>query len=189
LPSNERLEFLGDAILGLVVAEHLYRSHPDLTEGELTKLKAVAVSEPVLAALARDLDLGRYLILSRGEEQTGGRERASLLADTFEAVVAAVYLDRGLRATRSLLLRLLDSHLRAIERHEFEPDYKTILQEKIQEQHRTPPTYRVISQSGPDHNRSFVVEVRVKSRALGRGSGKSKKQAEQAAAQSALSEQ
>jgi len=188
LPPNERLEFLGDVVLGLIVAEHLYRSHPNLTEGELTKVKAVAVSEPVLAAVARELDLGRYLILARGEEQTGGRERASLLADTFEAVIAAVYLDRGLRAGRSLVLRLLSSHLRAIERHEFEPDYKTLLQEKIQEQHRTPPTYRGISETGPDHDRTFVVEVRVKGRALGRGSGKSKKQAEQAAAHDALSD-
>ena len=184
--SNERLEFLGDAVLGLVVAEHLYRCHPDLAEGELTKLKAVAVSEPILARIARELDLGRYLLVSRGEEQTGGRERTSILADALEAVFAAVYLDRGLRAVRELILRLFSAHLDAIERHEYELDYKTLLQEKIQELHRTPPTYRVIAQSGPDHDRTFVAEVRVSDRVLGRGTGKSKKQAEQAAARDTL---
>jgi len=184
--SNERLEFLGDAVLGLVVAEHLYRCHPDLAEGELTKLKAVAVSEPILARIARELDLGRYLLVSRGEEQTGGRERTSILADALEAVFAAVYLDRGLRAVRELILRLFSQHLDAIERHEYELDYKTLLQEKIQELHRTPPTYRVIAQSGPDHDRTFVAEVRVSDRVLGRGTGKSKKQAEQAAARDTL---
>jgi len=186
LPSNERLEFLGDAVLGLVIAERLYRSRPELTEGELTKVKAIAVSEPVLARVARELNLGRYLILSRGEQQTGGRDRSSLLADAFEALVAAVYLDRGLRTARSLILRLLRDHLQAIERREYEPDYKTLLQEKIQELHRTTPTYRVVSETGPDHDRTFVAEVRLAGRLLGRGSGKSKKQAEQAAAQDAL---
>jgi ribonuclease-3 len=187
LPSNERLEFLGDAVLGLVVAEYLYRSHPDLDEGALTKVKAVAVSEPVLAEVARKLGLGRYLILAKGEEQSGGRQRASILADALEAVFAAAYIDRGSRAARALVLRVLADHLQAIERQEHEPDYKTLLQERIQERHRTPPTYRVVSQSGPDHDRTFVTEVRVAGEPLGRGSGKSKKQAEQAAAKEALS--
>ncbi len=186
LPSNERLEFLGDAVLGLVVARHLYRSHPDLDEGALTKVKAVAVSEPILAEVARKCGLGRYLILSKGEEQSGGRHRPSILADALEAVFAAVYLDRGYRAVRSLILGLLADHLLAIERDEHEPDYKTLLQERIQEMHRTPPTYRVVSQSGPDHDRTFVTEVRVGGKVLGRGTGKSKKQAEQAAARQAL---
>lgn len=186
VPSNERLEFLGDAVLDLVVAEHLYRAHPDLTEGELTKVKAVAVSEPVLAAVARELDLGPYLVLARGEEQTGGRNRTSTLADAVEAVIAAVYLDRGYRAARDVVLSLLSDHLAAIERHEYEPDYKTLLQEKIQEVHRAPPTYRVVSQSGPDHDRTFVAEARVAGQVLGRGTGKSKKQAEQDAARHAL---
>jgi ribonuclease-3 len=187
LPANERLEFLGDAVLDVVVAEHLYRAHPDLAEGDLTKLKAVAVSEPVLAAVARELDLGRYLLLARGEELTGGRDRNSILADSLEAVIAAIYLDRGLRATRKLILRLLAHHLEAIERHEHQLDHKTLLQEKVQEVHRVPPTYRVVSQSGPDHDRTFVAEVRVAGKVLGQGRGKSKKQAEQAAAREALS--
>jgi len=188
LSSNERLEFLGDAVLEIVVAEHLYRSHPDLAEGDLTKLKAVAVSEPVLAAIARQLDLGRYLLLAKGEEQSGGRDRSSILSDSLEALFAAIYLDRGLRTARSLILQLLAGHLEAIERREYEPDYKTLLQEKIQEVHRTPPTYRVIAQSGPDHDRTFIAEARIGRQVLGRGTGKSKKQAEQAAARQALLE-
>lgn len=112
LPANERLEFLGDAVLGLAVAGHLFRSHPDLAEGALTKVKAVAVSEPILAAVARELDLGSYLLLSRGEEQSGGRDRSSILADGLEAVFGAVYLDRGFRTCRALILRLLADHLR-----------------------------------------------------------------------------
>jgi len=186
LPSNERLEFLGDAVLGLTVATYFYRAHPDLPEGDLTKFKAVAVSESVLAEVARKLGLGRYLILSRGEEQSGGRDRTSILADALEAIFGAVYLDRGMTAARQVILRLLGDHFRAIERREHEPDYKTLLQEKIQEFHRAPPTYRMIKESGPDHDRTFVAEVRIGSRVLGRGVGKSKKQAEQAAASEAF---
>ena len=186
LPSNERLEFLGDSVLDLVVAQYLYRGHPELAEGDLTKLKAVAVSEPALAAVAREIGLGRYLLLAKGEEQTGGRDRNSILADAMEALFAAVYLDRGLRITRDLILRLLGGQLEVIERREHEPDYKTLLQEKIQEIHRTPPTYRVVSQTGPDHDRTFVAEVRIGRKVLGSGRGKSKKQAEQAAARQAL---
>ena len=186
LPSNERLEFLGDSVLDLVLAQHFYRGHPELAEGDLTKLKAVAVSEPALAAVAREIGLGRYLLLAKGEEQTGGRDRHSILADAMEALFAAVYLDRGLRITRDLILRLLSGQLEVIERREHEPDYKTLLQEKIQEVHRTPPTYRVVSQTGPDHDRTFVAEVRIGRKVLGSGGGKSKKQAEQAAASQAL---
>jgi ribonuclease-3 len=189
LPANERLEFLGDAVLNLVVAEYLYRSHPDLAEGDLTKVKAVAVSEPVLAAIGRKLGLGAYLMLAKGEEQTGGRERSSILADGMEALFAAVYLDRGLRVARALILELVGDHLEAIERREYEPDYKTLLQEKIQEVHRAPPTYRVIAQSGPDHDRTFIAEARIGRQMLGRGTGKSKKQAEQAAAREALAKE
>jgi len=186
LPANERLEFLGDAVLDLVLAERLYHSHPDLAEGDLTKLKAVAVSEAVLSEVARELDLGRYLLLARGEEQSGGRTRSSILADAMEAIFAAVYLDRGFRAARDLIMRLLGGRLGMIERREHEPDYKTLLQERIQEIHRAPPTYRVVSQTGPDHDRTFVAEARIGKTILGSGIGKSKKQAEQAAARQAL---
>jgi ribonuclease-3 len=186
LPANERLEFLGDAVLGLAVATYLYRKHSDLPEGDLTKMKAVAVSEPVLAQVAQELDLGGYLVLSKGEEQSGGRNRASILADCLEAVLAAIYLDRGLTIARRVTLALLADKLLAIERAEHELDHKTLLQERIQELHRTPPTYRMAEESGPDHDRTFVAEVRVGSQVLGRGVGKSKKQAEQAAAKAAL---
>jgi len=186
LPTNERLEFLGDTVLGLAVATHFYRSHPDLPEGDLTKLKAVAVSESILAEVARELDLGRYLVLSKGEEQSGGRDRPSILADALEAVFAAIYLDRGLTVTRRVILSLLADHLSAIERAEHELDYKTLLQERIQEVHRKPPSYRVVDEQGPDHDRTFVAEVRIGTQVLGRGVGKSKKQAEQAAAREAL---
>ena len=184
--ANERLEFLGDAVLDLVLAEHLFHTHPDLAEGDLTKVKAVAVSEPVLAEVARELGVGLFLLLARGEEQSGGRDRSSILADAMEAIFAAVYLDRGFRAARDLVLRLIGGRLHMIESREYEPDYKTVLQEKIQEIHRTPPTYRVLSQTGPDHDRTFVAEVRIGKTALGSGAGKSKKQAEQAAAKQAL---
>jgi len=188
LPPNERLEFLGDAVLGLAIASHLYRSHPDLAEGDLTKVKAVAVSEQVLARVAEELELGRYLILSKGEDQSGGRARPSILADAVEAVFGAIYLDRGFTIARSVVLRLLESHLRAIEEEKYAPDYKTLLQEKVQEIHRATPSYSLIEQSGPDHDRTFVTEVRIGGRVLGRGVGKSKKQAEQDAARDALQE-
>ncbi len=186
LPPNERLEFLGDAVLGLAVAGYLYRTYPALPEGDLTKFKAVAVSETILAQVAQELELGRYLILSKGEEQSGGRERPSLLADALEAVFGAVYLDRGLTTARRMVLELLADKLGTIERSEHELDYKTLLQEKVQEVHRTPPTYRVVDEQGPDHDRTFVAEVRAGGKVLGKGIGKSKKQAEQAAAREAL---
>ncbi len=186
LPANERLEFLGDAVLDLVVAAYLYRTHPDLPEGDLTKLKAVAVSEPILAKVAKEMELGRYLILSKGEEQSGGRERPSLLADALEAVLGAIYLDRGLTTARRVVLDLLAEEIDEIEHADHAWDYKTVLQEKIQEVHRVPPKYRVVDEYGPDHDRTFVAEG-VGRRVLGKGMGKSKKQAEQAAAREALS--
>jgi ribonuclease-3 len=186
LPANERLEFLGDAVLGLAVAGYLYRTYPGLPEGDLTKFKAVAVSETILAEVAQDLGLGRFLVLSKGEEQSGGRTRGSLLADALEAVFGAIYLDRGQITARRVILDLLREKLSAIERAEHELDYKTLLQEQVQEVHRTPPTYRVVDEQGPDHDRTFVAEVRVGGKVLGRGVGKSKKQAEQAAAREAL---
>lgn len=186
LPANERLEFLGDAVLALALAEHVYRKYPELAEGELTKLRSVAVSEPILAQIARELGLGRFLLMARGEEQSGARDRNSMLSDAIEAIFAAVYLDRGFQAARSFILRLLGPHVEAIQRQEYEPDHKTSLQEKIQELHRVAPTYRLVSQAGPDHDRTFVAEARVGKTVLGRGEGKSKKQAEQAAARDAL---
>ncbi len=184
--SNERLEFLGDAVLGQVVAEHLYRDFPGWSEGELTKLKAAVVSEIALSEVARRLSLGRFLVMAKGEEQSGGRERPSLLSDALEAIIGATYLDRGLRAARELVLRVLAEPMRALERDKHRRDYKTLLQELTQERHKLPPVYRVVAEQGPDHDKTFVVEVRFRRHLLGEGAGKSKKQAEQKAAKTAL---
>ena len=184
--SNERLEFLGDAVLGQVVASHLYERFPDWPEGKLTRLKAVAVSEVTLGKVARALDLGEYLLLSKGEEQSGGRERVSLLSDAVEALIGAVYLDQGMEVAHALVLRLLGPDLEAILSDQHEQDYKTLLQELIQERHKQAPVYRVVDQSGPDHARTFVVEAMLGDEILGVGSGRSKKEAEQMAAKQAL---
>jgi len=184
--SNERLEFLGDSVLGITLAEHLMALHPDWTEGELTKVKAVVVSEPILAEVARRLTLGRFVIISRGEEANGGRERASILSDALEAVFAAVYIDQGMEVARDLILRLIRTPLRSIERQEHTPDYKTVLQETTQNRLRTTPEYRVAEESGPDHDKTFLVEVLLADKVAGTGKGKSKQKAEQAAAKAAL---
>ncbi|MDH7600932.1 MAG: ribonuclease III [Armatimonadota bacterium] len=184
--SNERLEFLGDAVLGLVVAEYLFKQFPDRPEGELAKAKAVAVSEPVLAESARQLGLPDFILMSSGEEASGGRMRASILADAFEAVIAVIFLDRGLDAARDFILRALESILIDIERKEHIRDYKTLLQEHTQGIYKKAPRYVVIEETGADHDKTFTVEARLGDRVLGRGTGKSKKQAEQAAALEAL---
>lgn len=184
--SNERLEFLGDSVLGLVVAEYLYTQFPDRTEGDLAKAKAVAVSEPVLAESAKNLGMPEMLLMSAGEEASGGRRRLSILADAFEALVAVIYLDCGLEAARQFILRALESILVDIERKEHIRDYKTLLQEHTQGIHKKAPRYFVIEERGADHDKTFVVEARLGDVKLGVGEGKSKKQAEQAAALQAL---
>ena len=184
--SNQRMEFLGDAVLGLVVSHYLYEKHTRLTEGQLTKIKAVAVSEPVLVAAARELDLGPYILLGRGEAATGGRARPSILADAFEAVVGAVFLAKGLEESEKFILMHLGKYIEAIEQRRYSPDYKSLLQEYMQGRARGTPTYHLITSSGPDHNKRFSVEVRIGSNVLGRGNGSSKKEAEQAAAAEAL---
>jgi len=184
--SNERLEFLGDAVLDLVVAEELFRRHPEWPEGELTKAKASAVDARALARLARDWDLGAYVLVSRGEEQSGGRERRAMLADSVEALIGAYYLDQGLDAIRTFILRALEQVLAAIERREHEHDYKTQLQELFQARYQTAPAYEVLNETGPPHDRTFEVGVIFAGRVLGRGEGKSKKEAAQHAAAEAL---
>jgi ribonuclease-3 len=186
LSSNERLEFLGDSILGLVVAEHLYSKFSEKQEGELAKAKAVAVSEPILAEAAKKIGLSPALLLSTGEEMSGGRNRSSILADAFEAVVAAVYMIGGLDAARHLVLRALRPLLDDIEREEHHRNFKSILQEISQSRYKRAPKYVVVSESGADHDKTFVVEAQLDGVPLGRGTGKSKKQAEQAAAFEAL---
>ena len=184
--SNERLEFLGDAVLELVVIEFLYQRFPYDREGELTQKKSVLVSRSVLADRAERLDLGRYTLLSEAERDSGGGERHSILADTFEAVLAAIYLDQGLEAARRFvdrwLLRQVDRILQDTEKQNF----KSLLQEMIQARLRLHPRYRVMSEEGPDHEKLFTVEVMVKGKSLGRGTGRNKKEAEQQAAREAL---
>ena len=184
--SNERLEFLGDTVLGQIVAEHLYQNFPEWSEGQLTKLKAAVVSEVTLDEAARRIGLGEFLVMAKGEEHSGGRERASLLSDALEAVIGATYLDRGLRAARTLVVKLLGEAMWELEQDEQRGDFKTMLQELTQERHKQPPVYRVVGEEGPDHDKTFVVEARFGRRLLGQGTGKSKKEAEQMAAKEAL---
>jgi ribonuclease-3 len=184
--SNERLEFLGDAALGLAVAGHLYREHPDWSEGQLTRLKAAAVSESTLGRVARAMGLGDYILMSAAEEQSGGRDRTSILADAVEALIGAVFLDQGFVRARRLVLKLIKEELAAIGRDARDRDYKTILQEITQEETKLAPLYRVVEESGPDHDKRFLVEAMLGEEVLGAGTGHSKKQAEQAAARQAL---
>ena len=184
--SNERLEFLGDAVLDLIIAEAVYRTYPEWPEGELTKVKAVAVGGRSLEELARRWGLGAFIRISRGEGASGGRERRALLADTVEAVIGAYYLDQGLDACRELVLREMAFLLDAIDRREYAFDYKTQLQEVFQGRYQSAPTYVVVQEIGPPHDRTFDVAVVFDGRELGRGTGKSKKEAEQHAAAQAL---
>ncbi len=181
--SNERLEFLGDSVLGFVSAEYLFQGHRDLPEGDLTRMRAALVCEQSLYEVARELDLGSYLKLGRGEESGGGRRRPSILADAVEAVFAAVYLDGGIEPVRELIVRVLLSQAPAAEERK---DYKTTLQEVVQRRSGQVLTYHMLSQSGPDHNKTFLFEVRLNDRPVGQGEGHSKKEAEQAAARAAL---
>lgn len=179
---NERLEFLGDTVLSTITAEYLFAISPELPEGELTKRRAALVCEGALARFATELGLGDFLMLGRGEEKGGGRQRPSILADCFEAVVAAVYLDGGMPEARELVLRFIVSDDVAGDAR----DYKTELQEIVQQNPEERLRYVLTDESGPDHDKLFTFEVHLNSNVIGRGSGRSKKQAEQAAAREAL---
>ena len=186
LNSNERLEFLGDSVLGFVTAEFLFAGHPDMPEGDLTRIRAALVCEQSLYEVAKQLDLGRFLRLGRGEDAGGGRNRTSILADAMEAVFAAVYLDGGIGAASQLIHRvLLDVEKEGVV-EERRKDFKTALQELVQRQADQVLTYRMAGESGPDHAKVFSAEVLLNGNVLGSGSGRSKKEAEQAAAKSAL---
>jgi ribonuclease-3 len=185
--SNERLEFLGDSILGFVTAEFLFLRHPDLPEGDLTRMRAALVCEQSLYEVGRKLELGRYLKLGRGEESGGGRRRTSILADATEAVFAAVYLDGGMDEAKALIHRclLLDSGGEE-SMEERRRDYKTELQELVQRKANQTLLYRMAGERGPDHNKTFVAEVLINGMVIGAGGGHSKKEAEQSAAREAL---
>ena len=184
LRSNERLEFLGDSILGMVVAEDLYNRFPKRPEGELTKMRADMVCEQALADIAEKLDLGKHLLLGRGEEQTGGRNRASILADAVESVIAASFLDGGMEAAKAFIEKFVLCDVPSKQPNNM--DFKTALQEKVQKRKDQALTYELLSESGPDHAKTFEVAVLMNGKTWGIGTGSSKKRAEQAAAKSAL---
>lgn len=185
LIDNERLEFLGDAVVELTVSEYLYAQHKAFSEGELTKLRANIVCEPSLMRFAEQLNFGAYVMLGKGEEATGGRQRPALLADLFEAFVGALYLDQGLQAVQQFMADHLFANL-AIQDYMKMDDYKSALQEYTQQRSLGVLEYRIVSKSGPAHDRLFVSEVRMGDLFLGRGEGRSKKEAEQKAAEIGL---
>jgi ribonuclease-3 len=182
--SNERLEFLGDAVLGLVVTDYLYRTYPDMPEGELAKVRASVVNSAALADLAAELDIGDALLLGKGEDQSGGRQKPSILADAMEALIGAVYLDQGWTASERMIMRLLGDRIVSAAAGPGGQDYKTRLQELSARCFEQLPVY-LVSDDGPDHAKEFHAVVHVQGRAQGAGRGRSKKQAEQAAARAA----
>jgi ribonuclease-3 len=182
--SNERLEFLGDSVLGLVVTDHIYRRYPDLSEGKLAKLRATVVSSNALAGVARELDLGSCLLLGKGELASGGSGKTSILADAMEAMIGAVYLDAGWGAASELVLRLFADRIAEAARRPGIEDFKTRLQEFSARNHETLPDYHIAS-DGPDHAKRFFAEVHIDGTRYGAGEGRSKKEAEQAAAAAA----
>jgi ribonuclease-3 len=183
--NNERLEFLGDAILGAVTATLLYERFPDKPEGELAKIKSVVVSEDILSGLALELQIDNVLLLGKGEELSGGRRKKALLADAMEALIGALYLDSGYKAAFSFVSRCISREIDGVMQHKRPEDYKTLLQELCQHQFRSYPQYKVIKQTGPEHDRLFWMEVSVNGKTYGPGTGKNKKSAEQEAAKAA----
>ncbi|TDO87844.1 RNAse III [Halanaerobium saccharolyticum] len=186
LKDNERLEFLGDSVLSLSVSTYIFNKFSNLPEGELAKMRAVIVSAPILAEVAKRIELGQFLFLGKGEEMTGGRERDSILADTMEAIFGALYLDQGFTAAADFILELLKVDIINVAEGNHIQDYKTILQEVIQENGNVRPEYEVVDEEGPDHNKTFIVAVKLNEDSLGSGQGSSKKEAEQEAAKVAL---
>lgn len=185
--SNERLEFLGDAILNLMVSQYLYKKYPDYSEGELTKIRAKVVCESSLAYVAREIGVGNYLLLGKGEESTGGRKRESILADTIESIIGAVYMDSDFVITNETLLSKFEKNIvRAVANGELFSDYKTELQERYQKQNSSKIEYRVFKEEGPEHDKVFFMNVFFGDKILGRGKGRNKKEAEQMAAREAL---
>jgi ribonuclease-3 len=184
-PSNERLEFLGDAILNFIVTEKLCEEFPKLPEGELTEIRASLVCRDTLSELASSLKLGDWLLLGRGEEANGGRAKASNLANAMEALIGALYLDQGLAKARRFVLRQLKPELEKIKGGRMIPNYKALVQELIQGQKRPTPVYRLVEATGPDHSKQFTAEILVEGESLGRGTGRSKKVAESQAARAA----
>ena len=182
---NERLEFLGDSVLSIVVSDYIYKNCPELPEGELTKLRASLVCEKSLYEFAKKIDLGKYLILSKGERHNGGADRPSILSDAFEALIAAIYIDGGFAPASKHILNFVIPAIKNSKKKKIN-DYKTTLQEIIQKNPGEKLEYVLVKESGPDHNKHFIVEVHINSNVIGKGGGRSKKEAEQQAAREAL---
>lgn len=184
---NETLEFLGDSVLGLIIADYLYSVFPELSEGGLSKLKSSSVSTSTFSSFAKKIKLDKSIFLGKGEEKSGGRKKKTILAGTFEALVAAIYLDNGLESIRNLLFPLLECHLKKIKTKKFSiHNYKSALQEYFQKENLPAPAYKIITTTGPDHKKNFTVEVLFEDKPLAKAKGYSKKNAEQKAAQKAL---
>lgn len=184
--NNERLEFLGDSVLGMIVAEMLYTRYPEKAEGELAKIKAAVVSEDALSAIALSLTIDKYMILGHGEEMSGGRKKKAILADALEALIGAVYLDSGLQSAYRFVLDAISEYLDLVVQNKHRHrDYKSQLQEYVQRHYKIIPKYELLNISGPDHSRLFTVSVMIRNKQYGTASGKSKKEAEQAAAETA----
>ena len=184
--NNEKLEFLGDAVLGLLVSEYLYRTLPDQREGDLARIKSFVVSESGLATVAAGIAVERYLLIGRGEEQSGGRQKKAIVAAATEAIIGALHIDSGLQSTRRFVERYFVPEINKVLENRHQRDYKTLLQEYVQKRFKSYPRYNVSNREGPDHDRTFWVEVSVNDRTYGPGRGKNKKEAEQDAAEQAF---
>ncbi len=186
LKYNERIEFLGDSVLSLTISEHLYNMYPDLPEGELTVTRSKIVCENSLSRCASDIGLGEFLLLGRGEELSGGRRKSSILSDAFEALIGAIYIDGGFETAKAFILKNMEGIIKSSMQGKLFYDYKTQLQEKIQQKGEQQITYTVIEERGPDHNKTFITQIKINNVVCGQGSGRSKKESEQNAAKDAL---
>lgn len=180
--NNERLEFLGDSVLGLVVSEHLFRNLPDRQEGDLAKIKSFVVSEDSLATIARSLKIDNFILIGKGEEFSGGRSKKAILADSLEAIIGAYFIDSGFRNCRKFVLKFLIPEILKVLENRHRKDFKTMLQENVQKKYKTYPKYVLVQKTGPDHDKTFWMEVRIRDKVYGPGEGKNKKEAEQSAA-------
>ncbi len=186
LKYNERIEFLGDSVLGLTISEHLYKMYPELPEGELTVTRSKIVCESSLSRCATDIGIGELLLLGRGEELSGGRTKSSILSDAYESLIGAIYIDGGLEVAKEFILKHMDDIIKSSMQGKLFYDYKTQLQEKIQQNGEQQITYTVVDEKGPDHNKVFITQVIINGLVCGQGSGRSKKESEQNAAKDAL---
>jgi ribonuclease-3 len=182
ISNNEKLEFLGDSVLGLVVSEYLYRTLTDKAEGDLARIKSFVVSEDSLAEIAKSIKVDNFILIGKGEEYSGGRSKKAILADCMEAVIGAFYLDSGFKASRSFVLKYLVPEINKVLENRHKKDYKTLLQEYVQKRYKSYPRYSLVKKTGPDHDRTFWIEVTIQGKSYGPGKGKNKKEAEQHAA-------